>query len=293
MFSWMDKVPGYLLGKYQMIMTVTFTALFSLVLLMASIPFSRNPWFQLDTSVAIGYTVCFFCVALAVVAVSKIMMYSWRTKYMMIYAQYLSWNAAEILIVCSLYTFATVEASSYGLIDLGGMGTGTLFFNSLLYLIASMAFPYILTGMYFAIQDKDNTIRMINYANVVSDETLEPHQENKITLFDNNGVLKLSVSASNLYFIESDDNYVKVWYTDSKGLLKQYMLRCRLKTIEDSFRGSDLVRCHRKYVVNVSKIKVLSREKDGYVLDLGLEGIDSIPVTKTYEDQVLDRFNSR
>jgi DNA-binding LytR/AlgR family response regulator len=145
--------------------------------------------------------------------------------------------------------------------------------------------------MYFAIIDKNNTIRLMNYRNVVSDEPVEAAEEQKITLFDNSGVLKLSVSLSNLYLIESDDNYIIVWYTDSKGEMKKYMLRCRLKTVEESFSGSSLARCHRKYIVNLDKVKVLRKEKNGYVLVLENEAIPQIPVSKTYADKILGRFN--
>ena len=130
---------------------------------------------------------------------------------------------------------------------------------------------------------------MLNYDNVVTDEPLKP-ETNKITLFDNSGALKLSLSPENLYYIESDDNYIKVWYSDNKGDIKQYMLRCRLKTVEESFKGSGLVRCHRKYIVNIKKVKVLRKESDGYVLDLDNETIPVLPVTKTYTDIVLSHF---
>lgn len=109
-------------------------------------------------------------------------------------------------------------------------------------------------------------------------------------MFDNSGALKLSLSPENLYYIESDDNYIKVWYSDNKGEIKQYMLRCRLKTVEESFKGSGLVRCHRKYIVNINKVKVLRKETDGYVLDLDNEAIPVLPVTKTYTDAVLSHF---
>ncbi|MBQ1748113.1 MAG: LytTR family transcriptional regulator DNA-binding domain-containing protein, partial [Bacteroidales bacterium] len=42
-----------------------------------------------------------------------------------------------------------------------------------------------------------------------------------------------------------------------------YMIRCKMKTVEDSFKGSSLVRCHRKYIVNMDKVKVLRKEKEG------------------------------
>ena len=141
-------------------------------------------------------------------------------------------------------------------------------------------------------QDKNQTIRLMNYGNVVLDENVLPSKLEKITLFDNSGDLKLCVSASNLFYIESDDNYIKVWYSDSKGDLKRYMLRCRLKTVEESFRGSSLVRCHRKYIVNMDKVKVLRKEKEGYELDLDNDTIPQIPITKTYEKNVLAYFNN-
>ena len=73
----------------------------------------------------------------------------------------------------------------------------------------------------------------------------------------------------------------------------RHSIRCRLKTIEESFRGSSLVRCHRKYIVNMDKVQSLRREKDGYELDLEDQSIPSIPITKTYAENVLSRFNSR
>ena len=146
--------------------------------------------------------------------------------------------------------------------------------------------------MYFALQDKNQTIRLMNYGNVVLDENVLPSRLEKITLFDNNGNLKLCVSASNLYYLESDDNYIIVRYTDSAGDMKRYMIRSKMKTVEESFQGSSLVRCHRKYIVNMDKVKVLRKEKDGYELDLDNDLIPPIPVTKTYESNVLARFNS-
>ena len=145
--------------------------------------------------------------------------------------------------------------------------------------------------MYFAIIDKNNTIRLMNFENVVTDEPVKPEASmSKITLFDNSGALKLSLNPESLYYIESDDNYIKVWYTDNKAELKQYMLRCRLKTVEESFRGVGLVRCNRKYIVNIHKVAMLRKESDGYILDLSNESIPPLPVTKTYTDNVLSYF---
>ena len=77
---------------------------------------------------------------------------------------------------------------------------------------------------------------------------------------------------------------------DSKGVLQKYILRCRLKTVEESFKGSSLVRCHRKYIVNMDKVKVIRKEMNGYELDLDNDAIPPIAITKTYAGNVLDQL---
>ncbi|MGM9738168.1 MAG: LytTR family DNA-binding domain-containing protein [Candidatus Cryptobacteroides sp.] len=279
-------IPSYFRQKYQLIATVTFTAFFSLVFMLVSIPFSHNVWFELGPSKAFMFTAAFFVIGLLVIIFSKRLMYSTRMKDMS-YLQYVLWDIAEVLVICLLYTLFSRKGDSLGIIHLENNSFIRIFMNAIVYCFISLIFPYIIAGMYFAIIDKNNTIRLMNYANVVSDEPILPKDEQKITLFDNSGVLKLSLRLSSLYYIESDDNYIMVWYTDSKGELKKYMLRCRLKTVEESFKGSSLVRCHRKYIVNMDKVKVLRKEKDGYEIDLDNDLIPPIAITKTYAENVL------
>jgi len=292
MFSLSDNIPKHLLGKFELISTVTFSVLFSLVSLLLSLPFTHNAWFAMSSTKSFKFTVLFFFLAILIVSASKRAMYHIRNSIKMTYLIYIGWNLVEVIAVSLLYIFFTIKGDELGIIKLE-MSRTILFANTFTYCSIMLGVPYVISAMFFIIQDKDNTIRMINYGNVVSDENLDLREDRKITLFDNSGALKLSVNVNNLYYIESDDNYIKVWYDDTKGILKQYMLRCRLKTVEDSFCGSNLLRCHRKYIVNMDKVAILSREKDGYYLNLGNEAIEPIPVTKTYEEIILARFNSR
>lgn len=286
------KIPDYFRQKYQLIATVTFTAFFSLVFMLVSIPFSHNVWFELGPSRAFMYTASFFVIGLLIIILSKRLMYSTR-MHEMSYLQYVMWDLAEVMVICLLYTLFSFKGDEYGIIRLEVNSFSRIFLNAFVYCFVSLIIPYIIAGMYFAIIDKNNTIRLMNYANVVSDEPLLPSDEQKITLFDNSGVLKLSLRLSSLYYIESDDNYIMVWYTDSKGELKKYMLRCRLKTVEESFKGSSLVRCHRKYIVNMDKVKVLRKEKDGYEMDLDNDLIPPISITRTYAENVLGILDKR
>ena len=287
MASLTKQLPDYFRGKNQLIYTVTFAALFSIVFLLLSLPFSHNSWMALGNSRFFAFTVLFATGSLLLVALSKFVMYKTRNILRMTFLGYTLWCIAEVVVICLAYSFITVPITG-----IGWEQFPETLGNALLYGTISLIIPYILAGMYFAIQDKNQTIRLMNYGNVVLDENVLPSKLEKITLFDNSGDLKLCVSASNLFYIESDDNYIKVWYSDSKGDLKRYMLRCRLKTVEESFRGSSLVRCHRKYIVNMDKVKVLRKEKEGYELDLDNDTIPQIPITKTYEKNVLAYFNN-
>ena len=284
----LNKLPGYLLGKYQLIGTVTFAVLFAIVFLNIYIPFSDTAWFVLGggDSHTFFFTLTFIVTSIMALIVSRMILYRWGKHVTMTYLNYITWCILEITAVGGIYTWITVLN-----IPLHGEVPLDVFLRSLLYGAISLGIPYLIAGMYFAIIDKNNTIRLMNYENVVTDEDPRDNASmKKITLFDNSGSLKLSLSLENLYYIESDDNYIKVWYTDSKAELKQYMLRCRLKTVEESFKGSGLVRCNRKYIVNIKKVSTLRKESDGYVLDLANEVIPPLPITKTYTDSILSYF---
>ena len=282
------KLPEYLLGKYQLIGTVTFSVLFAIVFLNIYIPFSDTAWFGLGQSDMFMGTLVFIFVSILTLIASRTLMYRSKRLFELTYLEYTLWCIGEIILIGAFYTNLTVEIT-------GGLDEREIdiFGRSLLYGTIALGVPYLISGMYFSINDKNKTIRLMSYENVVTDEAPLPENSlKKITLFDNSGSLKMSLNLDSLYYIESDDNYIKVWYTDSKGELKQYMLRCRLKTVEESFKGC-LVRCNRKYIVNIEKVKVLRKESDAYVLELDNEAIPTLPVTKTYTDIVLAYFTEK
>ena len=288
-----NQLPRYLLSKSQLVWTIVLAALFSMVVVLLCVPFSNNAWFELSYGRSFFYSIGFFLLAFLVVTVSKILMHRMRNAENFTILRYILWNLIECFTIAALYTLFTMQGCAAGIIEIQEKNMGLFFLGSLLFVLGCLGVPYVFAALYFELADKNNTIRLMNYSNVVSDAPENPYEDKRFTLFDNNGVLKFSIKSDNLYFIESDDNYIKVWYSDNSGEIKQYMLRCKLKTVEDSFVDSDLVRCHRKYIVNISKVTILRAEKEGYKISLDLENVDTIPISKTYEQNVLSRFNSK
>ena len=68
------------------------------------------------------------------------------------------------------------------------------------------------------------------------------------------------------------------------------MLRNTLKTIEETLEYTNVLRCHRSYMVNFDQVKMIRREKDGAYIDFGIEGVSDIPISKTYSEKVTRWF---
>ena len=93
------KLPAYLLGKYQLIGTVTFAVLFAVVFLNISIPFSETAWFRLGDSVMFLRTLLFVAISICILIVSRILMYQSKKNYEMTYIGYIIWCLMEIFVI--------------------------------------------------------------------------------------------------------------------------------------------------------------------------------------------------
>jgi len=107
--------------------------------------------------------------------------------------------------------------------------------------------------------------------------------------YDERGEIKLSVKPENLYYIETADNYVQVHY-QNLGKMQVLMVRNSMKNIEWRFKDTDLVRCHRSYLVNLKQVQMVRRVEGEMQLDFNNEKISPLPVSRAYADQVMKYF---
>ncbi len=106
---------------------------------------------------------------------------------------------------------------------------------------------------------------------------------------DDKGDVKLVLSSEHIVSIEAAGNYVTILY-DNGGRLKRYSLRNTLKGIEQVCADSPLLRCHRSYYLNLGKVKLLRKAPEGIFAEIDFEGVDDIPVSKSYAAEVMQRF---
>lgn len=277
------KIPSYLLEKGQLIGTIIFTVLFAVVFLNIYTKSSTTAWFELDRSIYFFFTLGFISLDTLILVFSRIIMYKVKHHIKITYPIYFVWIIAEIFLIAIFYAYITsffiVNDPSYFI---------KIFPKGLLCVCIILIVPYLISALYGAINAERETLSLQKYddSSVTDVEGITKGIE-IVHLSDNNGNLKLSLKLNNLLYIISQDNYINVYYT-SDGELKNYMLRCKIKTVEESFAGSSLIRCHRSYIINADKIRVIRKEKDGTFIDLDYDGIKAIPVSKGYAAAISD-----
>ena len=75
---------------------------------------------------------------------------------------------------------------------------------------------------------------------------------------------------------------------DKGKLVKEKVLRSTLKHLEKQLSGTDMLRCHRSYLVNCSRYRMLGDSR-GYKLSTS-EDPRTIPVSRAHSRRMLERM---
>lgn len=282
------KAPRFLLESRTLVGSVIAIVVFSIIFMLIYGPYSSTSWLTLLANQAEGSgafdgfqvvmaSVAFYFVAIAFLILSKVILYHVGHKYQLNKAHLMSWIGAEIMMISFIYTIFTA---------LFNLAVPEEFFNiwgrSVMVLSFIIIVPYIIC-LQQAINRHQRALLDRIGMNMVNDKT-DNTDPKLIHLVDSTGRLKMSVNIDSLYYVESQDNYVKIYY-EADGKLCNYMLRSTTKAIENKF-GEYLIRCHRGYIVNKNKIKIFRNDRDGMYVKLMHDGIKQIPVSKSYASNI-------
>jgi hypothetical protein len=272
-------VPHYLINKKNIIKFLVFTALFSMVFINIYKPFGSEYWKQVSQTEFFLISGVMVIAGILILAFSRVIMYILAKHLHLAYWRYFTWIVVEIAIIALLYSFTA--KFGYKLIK----DFIELFYTAFLYTALVLFLPYAVTWLYFALQDAENMIKKIT-----TEESFVDFGSDLLHFKDDKENLCFSVSLDNLLFIESADNYLEINYL-SKGKIARFILRNSMKTIEEKFCTKPLLRCHRSYIINIEKIKVLRKDRNGVFLVFDIEGIPDIPVSKSYIEKITQIFS--
>ena len=282
------KAPRFLLESRTLVGSVIAIVLFSILFMVIYGPYSSTSWLtlmagkhegigSLSSFHAVMASVAFYFVAIAFLVLSKVVLYQIGKKIQLLNAHLVSWIGGEVVIISLIYTVFTALfslAESNMFLPIWG--------RSIMVLSVIIIVPYIICLQNATNRHQRQLLDRLGM-DVVNDKT-EAADPKLIHLVDNTGRLKMSVNVDSLYYVESQDNYVKIYY-DSEGKLCNYMLRSTTKAIEAKF-SNWLIRCHRGYLVNKSKISIFRNDRDGMYIRLMHDGIRQIPVSKSYASSI-------
>ena len=277
------KVPRYWIENKTMVGTTIFTILFSILFLLIYDPFSSTSWLSLVKAHQPNYyrivlaSVSFYLVAIAIFVLSKFFMSTVQRKRPLYFGTLLIWAFAEAGALSITYTLFT---------ELFIIPNPQLFLailaKSFVVLLFILFIPYIISILFAITIHQRKLLNRI--AEKRSSEKASCNPTKLIPLIDNTGKFKMSISIDSIYYIESQDNYVKVYY-ESEGKLCHYMLRCTSKAIEDKCKGY-MIRCHRSNIVNKDKISVFNNDRENLYIKLVHNDIQPIPVSRTYASHI-------
>jgi len=98
---------------------------------------------------------------------------------------------------------------------------------------------------------------------------------------------ELSIQATQFLYAEAMQNYLSVHF-ELDGGIKKEIFRLAMKDLETQIADQNILRCHRSFIVNQSRINNVSGNAQG--LKLKLDKVEEeIPVSRTY----IDRFKPK
>lgn len=271
-------IPAYLTTKRNIIQLVFFTAVFALLFINIYAPFGVDTWFHVSGWQLFFYSSLVTLTGVLVVVLSRVIMYFVSRKRKINYWQYLVWVLAEIFFMALVYTFYVkliLHDNRYfpDLLKVTVQNTALI-----------LLLPYAVLWLFFSWKNEKLKLEKLSQEQVPADQS-----KMMIPFADEKGVLRFSAKMENLLYLEASDNYVNIFYLN-KDKVMRFMLRNTLKNMEDVLKGTGIVRSHRSYMVNCNKVKVIRKENDGLLLELGLPDATDLPVSRTYLENVMKAF---
>jgi len=278
------KIPAFLYDKSNIIRLILFTAIFALLFINIFQPFGSRAWYpNISEFKYFFFSSLIILTGMLVVVVSRVIMFAYTKKHSILYWQYAFWVLLEILSMSLFYSLYARYFPEGGL-DRDFM---TIFRESTINTSLVLLLPYSILWLYLSWCEKNNMLEKM----ALEEKNPDFKKKNLLAFPDEKGELRISIMLENFLYVDSADNYATIHYLN-KMKLSHFLIRNSLKWMEENLTlDSPVVRCHRSFIVNLDKVKVLRRTKEGIFLELDEVNTPDIPVSKTYYDRVMTKFS--
>ena len=258
----MKKIPHSLLSLTALFLHVLAVPVFFLGFILIY----ESQWINtfLETGLGVIFnTLMLTSILIGVTAASRIAMTVRGKEIRISWWKYTIWSFGEVFVYCCF-------AALYMALIYGDYGYFPALGKCLQIGFAILPYPYIIFALLCAFVRPDEE--------AVAEEDL-------VRFADSTGRLKLVIAHDVILFIEAHENYVSIHYMEGERQ-KEYTLRQSMRGIEELMEKHGIIRCQRSYFVNPRHVRVLRRDKEGYIqAELDIASAKSVPVSpKYYED---------
>lgn len=278
-------VPKQMLQRNFLLRTVLFVSLFSMLfmsLYQPTLAYSTT-WFGFHSWKQTGITALFYVVAISTLILSKLLLSAFSKRHDITVKSILFWLMAEFFVIATEYYLFTV------IFKLGSIQIPQLLLRIPLCVALILAIPYSIIWFYAQYKAKKEELELFKVTH--KRETIESVHR-LIQFRDSQGKHKMSLSEDSIFYIESQDNYVQIFY-NLEGKLSSYLLRSTSQKTEEDLADTSIVRCRRSFLVNTTKIVRWGKEHGHFTITLDNPSGKTITVTPAYYRAILTQLDKR
>ncbi len=273
------KAPKYLQSTGFLFGMVVFVTVFSIVFLSLYQPFSSSFWLSFYPLNVFQASLAFYTLSVGFLLVSKLLMQRIQRHKPLTMETQVLWMLGELVVISGIYTAFTFPL---------GYGSAPFTFHYVLNIFlcvgAILIIPFTLAVLYADNKEKKEEIRLLTLKRTLD---LRMPDVKLVNLYDYAGILRISAAQDDIYYVESQDNYVNICYkVDDK--VTRYLLRCSTQEVEKALGDTTIIRCHRSYMVNIKQIKFLRHSRGRATITLTDRSRTEIPVSRSYYKNLLE-----
>ncbi|KWW31626.1 MAG: response regulator receiver protein [bacterium P3] len=280
-----QPVPEFLGRRRNTVYFILFVLVFAVFFILVYHPIGfHNTVSTLPRWSEEAYTAVTVGVGFITLVVSRIVLLRLLRRGKMTLGGYLLWIIGEFLFFSvSLTLLAYLINGQY---EISFMRLWIRIFFSI---TCILSVPYLLFALSMLLHERNRQIERLNLL-VAQQQEVEPVSET-INFYDKGGRLAFALRRSQVLYVESMDNYTNIHYLSDDNRVESFILHNSMKQLEQLYERWGLLRCHRSYMVNIDNVKLLRRERDGFVVELAF-GDKSIPISKSYSDRIVHQFTT-